>query len=106
MCLGIPMQIEQPLGRQAWAHGRQGRALIDTALLGELHAGDWVLVHLGCARERLAAQRAAEIDEALDLVEAAFAGAEPHARAAVSFELPSALSAGQLAALTGARNSP
>lgn len=102
MCIGIPMQIEQAQGRQAWARGRHGRLLIDTALLGGVQPGDWVLAHLNAARERLDPRRAAEIDEALDLLELAAAGDAAAAGASLSFALPSALSAGQLAALTGA----
>jgi len=95
------MQIEHAEGRRAWARGRQGRQQLDTALVGTVQPGDWVLVHLDSARERIDAQRAAEIDEALDLLEAVISGDGASASTPVSFELPSALSAEQLLELTG-----
>ena len=66
--------------------------------------GEWVLVFLGSARERLSPERAAEVRSLLALVEDTLAGRydpqSPQAQAA--FALPSAMGAEQLAALLGA----
>lgn len=85
----------------AQARGRHGAERIDTRLVGEVEPGQWLLVHQGAARERLSPERAAEIASALALLEAALAGDADGAAAAPDFDLPSALSAEQLAALTG-----
>jgi len=61
---------------------------VRTTLLGEVAPGDWLLVFLDDAREQLSAERAAEIEATLALVEAAMAGA-PGAPADAGFELPS-----------------
>ncbi|MBI5257193.1 MAG: HypC/HybG/HupF family hydrogenase formation chaperone [Burkholderiales bacterium] len=108
MCIGIPLQVIEVRGERALALGRGGATaaaqaqLVDTRLLGPVQPGDWLLVFLGSARERLSAERAAEINATLDLLATALAGGHddqaPHAAA---FALPSALSAEQLAALTG-----
>ena len=107
MCIGLPMQVLAPLPGAALCLDRQGRQRqIDTALVGACQAGDWLLVFLDAARERLDAARAAEIDATLALLEAALAGVPSAAAAAPAFVLPSALDAAQLAALTGAVPTP
>jgi hydrogenase expression/formation protein HypC len=90
----------------ALVHGRSRAETIDTRLVedgggdaGPIEPGQWLLVFQGAARERLSAERAAEIDATLDLLEAAMAGTGGHADAA--FALPSAMSAEQLQHLTG-----
>lgn len=99
MCIGLPMQVLAPLPGAALCLDRQGRQRqIDTALVGACQAGDWLLVFLDAARERLDAARAAEIDATLALLEDALQGAGDGAAA---FALPSAMSAEQLAALLG-----
>lgn len=70
---------------------------VRTALVGPVAPGDWLLVFLDDAREALSADRAAEIDATLAMVEAAMAG-DAGARAAPSFDLPSAWTPGQLEA--------
>jgi len=98
VCIGIPMQAIQTAPGRARVAGRGEVRDVDTTLIGEVEAGEWVLVFLDGARERLDPQRAQEMNETLDLVEAALAGRsarEPH------FTLPSEMDAAQLAALTG-----
>lgn len=100
MCIGLPMRVLAPLPGAAQCidrHGRQRR--IDTALVGDCAAGDWLLVFLDAARERLSGERAAEIDATLALLDAALLG-EP-LREDAAFVLPSAMSAGHLAELLG-----
>ena len=101
MCLGIPMQATED--GEGWIDcaGRGERRRVRTALVGPLAAGDWVLVHLDSAIERIAPQRAAEVNEALDLLEAALGGEAARAAGLANFALPSAMSAEELARLTG-----
>lgn len=101
MCIGIPMQVEQTEERHAWVSGQGQRRRVGTALVGPVAVGDWLLVFLDDARERIDAQRAAEVNAVLELVAAAMNGSAPSDQA-LGFELPSRLSAEQLRALTGA----
>jgi len=101
MCIGIPMQVRTLLEGHVLAEGPQGLERVNTALVGDCVPGEWVLVFLGSARERLSPERAAEVRSLLALVEDTLAGRydpqSPQAQAA--FALPSAMGAEQLAAL-------
>lgn len=104
MCIGIPMRVVEPMGLTARASGRNGSEVVDLRLVGEAKRDQWLLVFQGAARERLDAQRASEIDAALDLLEAGLAGGHDAAQPAdPGFTLPSAMSAEELAALTRPR---
>jgi hydrogenase expression/formation protein HypC len=75
MCLGIPMQVVEPQGEgAAWCVGRDGRALIDLALVGAQPPGTWLLTFAGAAREVMTAESAAKVDAALDALAAVLAG--------------------------------
>ncbi|MEW5890898.1 MAG: HypC/HybG/HupF family hydrogenase formation chaperone, partial [Pseudomonadota bacterium] len=74
MCIGIPMQVESVEPGHAWVVGRGERRRVETALVAPVFAGDWLLVFLDGARERIDAQRAAEIGAALDLLADALGG--------------------------------
>lgn len=104
MCIGIPMQVRTLLEGHVLAEGPQGLERVNTALVGDCVPGEWVLVFLGSARERLSPERTAEVRSLLALVEDTLAGRydpqSPEAQAA--FALPSAMGAEQLAALLGA----
>ena len=100
MCIGTPMKISAISGNYALCDGRGEHARINTALVPEVAAGDWVLVFQDSAREHISAQRAQEINATLDLMLAALQGPDNHPP--VGFVLPSALSHGQLALLCGA----
>ncbi len=102
MCIGMPLQAVETWADGALVHGRGRAETVDTRLVGEVRPGDWLLVFNGAAREKLDAQRAAEIGAALDLLEAGLAGDLDAAAADPGFALPSAMSAEQLAALAGA----
>lgn len=124
MCIGWPMQVlssdeaaallgtaasasTEPAGAERrLARGRGRIEHVDLRLVGPCRPGDWVLVHQGAARERLDAQRAAEIEAALDLLEQGLAGADHLADTNPGFALPSAMSAAQLAALAGGSAAP
>lgn len=103
MCIGIPMRVIEAWRGAALVAGRGRSERIDTRLIDAdgIAAGQWLLVFHGAARERLDARRAAEIDAALDLLDAAMAGNVERAGADPGFALPSGLSAAQLARLTG-----
>lgn len=99
MCIGIPMQVIEADGRFALCEGRDERRRINTALVGDVAPGDWLLVFLDDARERIDAARAAEVNAALDLVLGAMQGAD--LAVDIDFALPSQMNADQLRALTG-----
>jgi len=100
MCIGLPVQVTELRPGAALGVDRHGqRRWIDTALVGDCAVGDWLLAFLGAARERLSAERAAEIDATLTLLDAALLGDAPPQETA--FTLPSAMSAEDLAALLG-----
>lgn len=105
MCLGIPMRVVEAWPGGALVVGRGREEQIDTRLVGGASHGDWLLVFQGAARERLTAERAAEIDTTLDLVEAALGGDALGASADAGFVLPSSMDAAALAALTGVKPS-
>ncbi len=92
------MQVASARPGFAWVEGRGQRLEVNTALVGEVQAGDWLLVFLGSAREHIDAVRAAEVGAMLDLLETAMQG---QGGDAPPFELPSQMSAEQLAALAG-----
>ncbi|MDG0854347.1 HypC/HybG/HupF family hydrogenase formation chaperone [Roseateles puraquae] len=102
MCIGIPMQVFELEPGHAVCLGRGERRRVRTALVGEPAPGDWLLVFLDSAQERITAKRAAEVNATLDLLAAVQAGEGGGADAA--FALPSQLSAHELLALTGANN--
>ena len=99
MCIGIPMQVTGIEPGHALCEGRGERRRVNTALVGDVTAGDWLLVFLGDARERIDAERAAEVNAALDLVLGAMQGQGADGDA--GFELPSRMSAEQLRQLAG-----
>jgi hydrogenase expression/formation protein HypC len=102
MCIGTPMRALEAWTDGARVSGRGRIERIDTRLVGPCVAGDWLLVFQGAAREKLDPMRAAEIDAALDLLEAGLAGDLERAAADPGFTLPSSMSAEQVAALAGA----
>lgn len=104
MCIGWPLQVIAARPGRATVCGRGGRGRpreVSTALVGTVQPGDWLLVFLDDARERLTPARAAEIDATLALVEHALDG-NP-AATPPPFELPSAIGAERLRSLRGLR---
>lgn len=105
MCIGIPMQVESTRPGFAVVQGRGERKTVDTALVGEPQAGDWLLIFIDSAREVITPERAAEVNATLNLVADAMSGvAHPGWPVDAAFDLPSAMSAEQLAALAGQRS--
>jgi len=60
MCLAVPAKVVSIEGEQAVADIGGSELTIATALVPELKAGDWVLVHAGFAITRLDEQTALE----------------------------------------------
>lgn len=102
MCIGIPMQVLALEPGHAICAGRGERRRVRTALVGEPRPGDWLLVFLDSAQERIPAERAREVDATLDLLAAVQAGQGGGADA--GFTLPSQISPTELLALTGANH--
>lgn len=104
MCIGIPMKVVRLEPGHAWVAGRGDVKRVDTALVGDCAEGDWLLVFLDAARERIDAARAAEVNAVLDLVESAMGGDRAPLHDAADdpgFALPSRMDPTALAALTG-----
>lgn len=101
MCIGLPMRVIEVMPGQALCRGRGAIQRVETALVGEPLVGDWLLVFLGSARERIDVQRAAEVNSALDLLQAAMQPTDGNTPTSPTFTLPSSWDAAALAALTG-----
>ncbi|MDR2637575.1 MAG: HypC/HybG/HupF family hydrogenase formation chaperone [Zoogloeaceae bacterium] len=69
MCVGIPAQVVESGEWQARCRSRQGEIVLDMRLVGSQPVGTWVLAFLDTAREILDAERAAQIDAALDALD-------------------------------------
>lgn len=104
MCIGIPMQVRSTEPGHAQCVGRSQARRVRTALVGDVTPGEWLLIFLDSAQERISAERAQEIDATLDLLDAALQGQDVSAASGQSdaaFELPSRMSREQLLALSG-----
>ena len=93
MCIGLPMRVLSAADGRARVAGRGEERDIETLLVGAVEPGDWLLVFIASARERISAERAAEVDATLDLLADALGGSAP---GEIGFALPSAMSAAQL----------
>lgn len=102
MCIGIPMQVVANEPGYALCAGRGDKRRISTALVGDCQQGEWLLVFLDSARERIDARRAREIDATLDLLQAAISGLDASG-IELQFQLPSAMTRDDLAALSTPR---
>jgi hydrogenase expression/formation protein HypC len=98
MCIGIPMQVMAVEPGHAQCDGRGERRRVRTALVGEVLPGDWLLVFIDSAQERISAERALEVDATLDLLGSVHAG-----DANAAFALPSRMNRDELLVLSGQR---
>jgi hydrogenase expression/formation protein HypC len=106
MCIALPMQVLSVSPGHAVVVRRGEQRRVNTALVGALAPGDWVLVFLDSARTQIDAATAAEVDATLDLLEAAMSpchgtDSAHGAHGDAAFELPSQRSTADLWALTG-----
>ncbi len=74
MCIGIPMQVIAAQPGWATCVGRDDTRLVNMAIVGDQPVSTWVLVFSDGAREVLDEQRARQVNDALDAVEAALRG--------------------------------
>jgi hydrogenase expression/formation protein HypC len=104
MCIGNPMRVIESWNDGALVEGRGRLERVDTRLVadGACVPGQWLLVFQGAARELIEPERAAEVNAALDLLEAAMAGDVEGAAADPGFVLPSSMTTAQLQQLTQA----
>jgi hydrogenase expression/formation protein HypC len=97
------MQVTATSPGYAQCAGRGDVRRVRTALVGDVAIGQWVLIFIDSAQECITPERAQEINATLDLMQAAM-NREPGdiLGMTVGFALPSAMSIGQLLALSGA----
>lgn len=102
MCIGIPMQVlaVEPGFVQARGQGETRR--ISTLLVGDCTPGQWLLVFLNDARERISEQRAQEVNATLALLLSVIGTGELPDDDHAGFVLPSAMDKAALQSLTGA----
>ncbi|WP_420130718.1 HypC/HybG/HupF family hydrogenase formation chaperone [Rhodoferax ferrireducens] len=93
------MQVLAVEPGHARCQGRGERRRVNTALIGAAVAGEWLLIFIDSAQERISVERAQEINATLDMMEAALQGESREL--SVGFSLPSAMSREQLLALSG-----
>ena len=60
MCIGVPMQVVEPVGSFAWCEAEGEREHLDMILIGQQPVGTWVLGFQGTARQVLSATEAAQ----------------------------------------------
>jgi hydrogenase expression/formation protein HypC len=77
MCVGVPMQVLSVDGLAAVCDAGGRIETVDLALVGPQPPGQWLLVHLGSAREALDPDTAGQIARALEGLRAALEGRDP-----------------------------
>ena len=100
MCIGIPMQVLDAEPGFANCIGRGETRRVSTLLVGDCVAGEWLLVFLNDARERIDAARADEVNATLDILQQVLEGGEGGGDP--GFVLPSSARASAFAHLSGA----
>ncbi len=68
MCIGIPMQVVAVEPGFARVLGRGEARRVSTLLVGPCEPDQWLLVFLEDAREQISAERAREVNAALDML--------------------------------------
>ncbi|GCL62539.1 HypC/HybG/HupF family hydrogenase formation chaperone [Pseudaquabacterium pictum] len=102
MCIGIPLQVLALSPGHALCDDAGTPRQVRTTLLGDgITPGDWLLVFLDNAIERLSPARAAEIRHTLALLAGAMAGRQLDSSGDAGFDLPSRWTTAQLHALSG-----
>lgn len=70
MCIGIPMQVLSVQDYTALCSTTNGTEQVDITLVMPVAVGDWLLVYIGVAREWLEPERALQITQALQALQA------------------------------------
>lgn len=100
MCIGVPMRVTSLDGSWAYCSGRGLTRRVNTLLVEPPLVGDWLLIFQDRAVESIDTLRAQEVNAALDLLESVMQTQSIQAGQDLGFELPSRMSAQDLAALT------
>lgn len=74
MCIGLPMRVIECDGVSALVERYGRRQTVNTALLGRQEPGQWLLVHIDTAVQRLDEQEARQVDDALAALDGAMRG--------------------------------
>lgn len=74
MCIGMPMQVLETRSGSALCSGPDGAHEVDTALVGDVVPGTWLMVFLGAAREVMSEVDAMKTRDALEALRLAMAG--------------------------------
>ncbi len=75
MCIGIPVQVIETFADYALCKDASGQLVeIDTLLLGPQQPGTWLLTFINSAREVISAERALQVQQALEALQAAVNG--------------------------------
>ncbi len=74
MCVGLPLRITAIEGVAARAQAEDHLEVIDLSLTPDAKVGDWVLTHLGSARQVISSSEASKIAAALAGLRAAMQG--------------------------------
>ena len=77
MCVGIPMQVRALGVGTATCVGRSGEDTIDMMMVGDVPVGSWILAWNHKAIRVIDQERAAQVNQALDAVEAVMNGKAP-----------------------------
>ena len=95
------MQVQSVEPGHANVAGRGEVRRVNTALVGDTQPGQWLLIFLNDAREVLDAQRAAEVNAALDLLDSVMGNGSLPQGGDLGFTLPSSMDMAALQQLTG-----
>ena len=71
MCIGVPAKILEINGFMARCKSRYGEHDVNTILIDEVKKGDWIVVFMESAREKITEEYARTLNLALDAVEKA-----------------------------------
>ncbi len=74
MCIGIPMQVVECRPGEAVCLARDSSHLVDTALVGDVAPGTWLMVFLGAARDVLSPETAKQTADALEALHLVLSG--------------------------------
>jgi hydrogenase expression/formation protein HypC len=74
VCIAIPMRVVSGDGAEALCEGRGQRQRLNMMLVGPQPAGTWVMAYLNAARDVITDEQAAQVNDALDALEAALRG--------------------------------